>query len=325
MGRGERLSASPPSDRPVSSVLLDEVFGEEAWKDLRDGRSPGSDSDGDGDDDGDGDGDSGTRPACPAGSPASAAAAHSAADAVAGGYLADMVHPPLTAVGGVVLTRSCVVPRASPNRSGGGGVGGVDDALSGVPLEECLPLHVFEDEATYMAAVAPVTRLRILHAVGEAVWAEHDTTASHLPPGTVATLHASDLAVSPLGTDSAGNLWWYFGDGDRVYREPDVVAAAADARRAAVRAAAAAAAEREAAAAAAAAKAAAEAATGAKAAAAARKAARKGKGRRKVRCLEHAQRASRADGSLLCLSSVTFVLMCGHGWAVVDGLECSVD
>ncbi|GAB0489165.1 hypothetical protein MMPV_000381 [Pyropia vietnamensis] len=290
---GGRPSASPPPDRGASAVLLDEVFGEEAWEDLRNGRPScdrgggvgdgGGDGDGvgdgNGDDDGDGNGDDdgGARPV-------GASAARGDSNTVAGGYLADMVYPSppqLSDVRGATPLSVRAAPRSSPGGGGGGGVG-VGDAPGGVPPEELLPMHVFDNEATYMAAVPPVTRLRILHAVGEAVWAEHDTTASHLPPGTVATLHASDLAVSPLGSDAAGNLWWYFGDGDRVYREPDVVAAAATARRAAVRAAAAAAAEREAAARKAAEAEAAAAEAAAKAAAAARKAARKGKGRRKA-------------------------------------------
>lgn len=109
-----------------------------------------------------------------------------------------------------------------PPPGGGGGSGG---AAAGA-FDEQLPLYILVDEAAHMVAKTPTTRLRLLHAVGQALWAEHDGAASHLPPGAVASLHVVDMHEPRLGADAPGKLWWYFMDGSRVCREPDVVAAA---------------------------------------------------------------------------------------------------
>lgn len=69
----------------------------------------------------------------------------------------------------------------------------------------------------YIEQISSSTRLLVLHTLAETVLAEHDRLLS---AGSLSELAVDDLRYKPLGTDAVGNVYWYFGDAERVYREP---------------------------------------------------------------------------------------------------------
>lgn len=66
-------------------------------------------------------------------------------------------------------------------------------------------------------ALPPVTRLLVLHTIAELVLANHD---SLLSAGSLADIPLENLRVYPFASDAIGNDYFYFGDAERIYREP---------------------------------------------------------------------------------------------------------
>ena len=72
------------------------------------------------------------------------------------------------------------------------------------------------EEETYFR-FSPSTRLLVLHTVAEIVLADHETL---LHAGSITDFDIFELRQHPVGSDAVGNNYWYFGDCERVYREP---------------------------------------------------------------------------------------------------------
>lgn len=81
--------------------------------------------------------------------------------------------------------------------------------------DDALPQFPTDEEA--YARLSPAARLLVLHTIAELVIAHHDTLLS---AGNIADYTVEELRFAPIGTDAVGNLYWYFGDKERVYREP---------------------------------------------------------------------------------------------------------
>lgn len=69
----------------------------------------------------------------------------------------------------------------------------------------------------YFESFSPEMRLLTLHMLAEMVLADHDKLLS---AGSLSDIAHANLRCDPLGTDAVGNIYWYFGDKERVYREP---------------------------------------------------------------------------------------------------------
>lgn len=85
--------------------------------------------------------------------------------------------------------------------------------LKGTP-ENSQPFPT-EEEAYFRLQAS--TRLLVLYSIAEIVLSEHD---SMLYAGSIADLDLDELRQYPIGTDAVGNRYWYFGDLERLYREP---------------------------------------------------------------------------------------------------------
>jgi Cytosine specific DNA methyltransferase replication foci domain len=86
-----------------------------------------------------------------------------------------------------------------------------DDPAARVPA-------VFRTMDEY-AALSPSVRLMLLYAIAELVICENDTL---LRTGTIADIEPEDMRLAPVGVDAVGSHYWYFGDEERLYREPDL-------------------------------------------------------------------------------------------------------
>lgn len=75
-------------------------------------------------------------------------------------------------------------------------------------------LSVLNDLQAY-ENFGPEGRLRVLWTLVEIICADNEGVG-----GTVAELDVDDLRLDPIGVDAGGNVYWYFGDEDRLYREP---------------------------------------------------------------------------------------------------------
>lgn len=80
---------------------------------------------------------------------------------------------------------------------------------------DALPRFPTDEEA--YARLSPTARLLVLHTITELVIAYHDTLLS---AGNIGEYGVQQLRFAPIGTDVIGNVYWYFGDKERVYREP---------------------------------------------------------------------------------------------------------
>lgn len=76
---------------------------------------------------------------------------------------------------------------------------------------------VFPKELDVYIRLPPSVRLLVLHNLAEIVFAEGDL---RFPSTADAAIPPSDLRTAPLGADVTGNIYWYFGDAECVYREP---------------------------------------------------------------------------------------------------------
>lgn len=75
----------------------------------------------------------------------------------------------------------------------------------------------FPREEDGYCRLQPITRLLVLHTIAEIVLSEHD---SLLCAGSITDIPIEDMRVYSIGGDAVGNDYYYFGDTERVYREP---------------------------------------------------------------------------------------------------------
>lgn len=75
----------------------------------------------------------------------------------------------------------------------------------------------FPREEDEYCRLRPLTRLLVLHTIAEIVLSEHE---SSLCAGSISDIPVEDMRVYPIAGDAAGNDYYYFGDTERIYREP---------------------------------------------------------------------------------------------------------
>lgn len=93
----------------------------------------------------------------------------------------------------------------------------VNDGNVTTPAKELDPSKAFPTDVQEYFQLRPSTRLLVMHTLVELVVSEHDLL---LHAGSIADFDLLELRQYPAGTDALGNKYWYFGDCERVYREP---------------------------------------------------------------------------------------------------------
>lgn len=75
------------------------------------------------------------------------------------------------------------------------------------------------EEELYLEKASPVTRLLVLHTLAEIVLANYQEIH---PKSLFIDISPRELRTTPIGTDILGSVYWYFEDGERLYREPKI-------------------------------------------------------------------------------------------------------
>lgn len=89
----------------------------------------------------------------------------------------------------------------------------IDRMHSVVPAD----IKPFPREEEDYCQLHPITRLLVLHTIAEIVLSEHDIL---LCAGSIGDIPIEDMRIYPIGSDAVSNNYYYFGDEERVYREP---------------------------------------------------------------------------------------------------------